>query len=778
LWDWGRYWTLGLYTGPSVKTLVLDVDDPAKFRKFVDKGNKPLLYDRWASLSGVLVAFHGDATADGVRTGTARGKLIFRLEAGTDHPICQAKARWLKSRGIEVFYGSGLPSVRGRYDDTGGGDEYELDGSLGNAPEWLIKALSPRVKTQKGKSPPISHESKAAILEDLPAALTELDPELGEAAVGWRKKDLHDGREIWVGRCPFASEHDSGESEDADLSAGVHDDGPYIKCFHSSCRRVQEVNRMLREQYRQAQAATAAGAAMAAAANPVQIGDVIEWTPDGADQLPQQSPVRDVSPDGLLCFVEGSNTGLAVEQVTILQGAKDVPEQQPATNDPSTAGGPPPSTTGGPPPSTTGGPPPSTNGPPPSTSTSSRPQSKPSRLLLTMPKDIRDEAEAMLNNPDLLNLVAEDIATIGVAGEKHLVVSVYLTGTSRLLDRPLSAIVQGPSCSGKSFTVEQVGGLFPPEAIIYATQMTPQALFHMPPGSLKHCFIVAGERSRVEDPEQAEATPALREMISSGRLSKLMPVRTKGGIETKLITQDGPIAFIETTTLSRIFDEDANRCILLHTDEQSQQTRKVLERISLDCETGKDAAKIKRVVMVHHAVQRTLIQLPVRIPYAGKIQARFPIERIEARRAFPHFLRMIQASALLHQKQRTIGSGGAILAEQKDYEVARRLLQESMSRALGDVVSASAWRFYQRASSWKKDIDWDPDLFTVKQARASANNEYARSTISGWLHELEDVGFADEAVPGRGSSPSIWKINAGKTQGGRVLPEPKDIFPP
>ena len=45
-------------------------------------------------------------------------------------------------------------------------------------------------------------------------------------------------------------------------------------------------------------------------------------------------------------------------------------------------------------------------------------------------------------------------------------------------------------------------------------------------------------------------------------------------------------------------------------------------------------------------------QRPVVIPFAEQIAERFDVERVEARRAFPHLMSMIQASALLHQYQR------------------------------------------------------------------------------------------------------------------------------
>jgi hypothetical protein len=246
LWDWPSYPTTGCYTGSQVGTLVIDVDDPAKFRRFVESGNSPLFANRWTSLESALVSFHENATPDGVRTGKDRGKLIFRFDGDPDHPLCRVKAKWKNSRGIEVFYGNGLPSILGQYGDDG--DQYKLDGTLGTAPDWLVEGLTPKQNQPKAKPPVMTPEARQEALSGIPAVLAELCPELAASSVGWRRKDVSDGREIWVGRCPF--EHDSGRAEDGDLDAGYHDDGPYVRCLHGSCVRIQEVNRTLKERHK------------------------------------------------------------------------------------------------------------------------------------------------------------------------------------------------------------------------------------------------------------------------------------------------------------------------------------------------------------------------------------------------------------------------------------------------------------------------------------------------------------------------------------------------
>ena len=237
----------------------------------------------------------------------------------------------------------------------------------------------------------------------------------------------------------------------------------------------------------------------------------------------------------------------------------------------------------------------------------------------------------------------------------------------------------------------------PPEAVIRATTMTPQALYHMPEGALVHRFVLAGERARVENDERAEATRALREMLASGRLSKLIPEKDGGKIVTHLIEQDGPISYIESTTLGKVFEEDANRCLLLQTDERPAQTRRIVQAAAgaYAGTVGSDPFARGQMIDRHHTVQRMLVPQRVVIPYAGRLAELMPIERVEARRAIGHILRAIEALVILHQRQRVTDEHGHLIASRQDYEVARRLLSKSMARSLGGQMTDAAVRFFE-----------------------------------------------------------------------------------
>ena len=391
--------------------------------------------------------------------------------------------------------------------------------------------------------------------------------------------------------------------------------------------------------------------------------------------------------------------------------------------------------------------------------------------LAGMPQSIRAEARAMLESPDLLKQTVEDIGALGVAGEKELAATIYLVATSRLLPQPLAAIVQGPTSSGKSYVIEKVATLFPPEAVIHATQMTPQALFHMKPGSLKHRFIVAGERRRGENDETAEATRALREMLSSGRLAKLMPTKVGGEIQTVTIDQEGPISYVESTTLARIFDEDANRCLLVTTDEQEQQTRRIIDKLAVGYSGVCGHGAMGHVIDRHHALQRILEQHQVIVPFAERLGESVAHERVETRRAFPQLVSMIQASALLHQRQRQLDSDGRLLAGADDYQLARHLLLKPLGRLLGGRLSDPVRRFHERLRSW-----FGGETFTAREA--ARKEQGSRSSVYGWVGELHDAGLLEQVEERRGNVAAKWRLSPEAEEGDTdaLLPPLEKVF--
>ncbi len=386
------------------------------------------------------------------------------------------------------------------------------------------------------------------------------------------------------------------------------------------------------------------------------------------------------------------------------------------------------------------------------------------QALSNMPSAIRSEAEDMLHDPKLIDRVLDDIETCGVVGERELALTMYLIGTSRLLDNPLAAIVQGLSSTGKSFVIERAARLFPAEAVLRATDITANALYYMPTGSLIHCFVVAGERSRKQNDERAEATRALREMLSSGELNKVVTISPKRKQEAVEIWQPGPIAYCESTTLTSIFDEDANRCLLLASDESPEQTSRIVQAAAR--RAAGQSSDLTQIILKHHAIQRMLRRVRVSIPFAEALATAIPVQRPQARRAINCAIDMIGAVALLHQRQRAgrdLGHGDTIEAAEYDYVVARRQLIDPLGRALGGDLTPAAANFGKRLRD-----RYGADVFTSTDATNHDPMLNTKTKVNQHLGTLADAGAAVCVEASKGSKPAKWKMIGDVPKAGAV----------
>ena len=74
------------------------------------------------------------------------------------------------------------------------------------------------------------------------------------------------------------------------------------------------------------------------------------------------------------------------------------------------------------------------------------------------------------------------------------------------------------------------------------------------------------------------------------------------------------------------------------------QTRdRILGQLATAYGPGAGNEGTERIILRHHALQRMLKHIPVVIPYADRLGELFASDRVEARRAFPQLMSMVQA---------------------------------------------------------------------------------------------------------------------------------------
>jgi hypothetical protein len=297
----------------------------------------------------------------------------------------------------------------------------------------------------------------------------------------------------------------------------------------------------------------------------------------------------------------------------------------------------------------------------------------------------RAEALALLKSPDLLERIAADIELAGYVGEPRNKKLAYLIATSRRLPKPLSSIFRAQSGCGKSFLMECVADLMPPEDVHYFSRLTPQALYYLEPDALTHKLLVVDERDGSEEAEYPIRTLQTRKVL---KLAVPIKDPSSGKIKTAVLEIHGPIAYMESTTDQRINPENANRCFELYLDESEAQTRAIFaaQRRARSLEGWRHERMKAAAMRAHHNAQRLLESLKVIIPYVDAIE--FPKGWLRGRRDHDRFLSLIEGVAFLHQHQREIKQDGEaqyIEAAPEDYAIAYDLAHQVFADSAGDL---------------------------------------------------------------------------------------------
>ncbi len=367
----------------------------------------------------------------------------------------------------------------------------------------------------------------------------------------------------------------------------------------------------------------------------------------------------------------------------------------------------------------------------------------------------RDEALALLRSPDLLERIAADLELVGYVGEARNKKLAYLIGTSRRLPKPLSAIFRAQSGSGKSFLMECVAELMPPEDVHYFSRLTPQALYYLEPDALTHRLLIVDERDGSE-----EAEYPIRTLQTRNVLKLAVPVKdpSTGKIKTAILEIHGPIAYMESTTDQQINPENANRCFELYLDEGEAQTKAIFaaQRRSRTLEGWREDRRNAAVLRTHHNAQRLLQPLKVIIPFVELID--FPAAWLRGRRDNDQFLSLIEGIAFVHQHQREINDedgAGYIAATLDDYAAAYDLAHVVFTQAGSDVPKpvADFLEDVERVvneTAGKKNARVSETWFTRRMIREAIR--LPDHVIKTYMRQIEDLEYVQvQRAPSGGS---------------------------
>jgi hypothetical protein len=314
---------------------------------------------------------------------------------------------------------------------------------------------------------------------------------------------------------------------------------------------------------------------------------------------------------------------------------------------------------------------------------------------------------------------------------------------SRKRHDPLSVICLAGSGTGKSYLMEKVAACMPTEEIRENTAFTGASFYHFEREEIK------GKVFLIEDLDGAqEVMFPIRELQTKKRISKTMTVKEKNGaLKTVTLVVEGPVCVIGCTTREKVYEDNANRSLLIHLDGSTEQDARIMDYQKQRRAGQVDTTKERLLQEKLKKMQQVLEPFAVINPYAPLID--LPGEVFKPRRTLPLLLSFIEAITFYHQYQRghqVDRQTGEVFIETtpQDIEAAFALLEDVLFRK-SDELSGAARSFYENLRTWdgKRSRATDPKQGGFFASMIRQDMRIHPRTLSRYLNELCEFGLLE-----------------------------------
>jgi len=384
--------------------------------------------------------------------------------------------------------------------------------------------------------------------------------------------------------------------------------------------------------------------------------------------------------------------------------------------------------------------------------------------VVTLSAEDRERGMAFLRDPALFTRIVDDLSELGYVGEDLNKQLLYLCASSRKLDDPISVLILSQSASGKSFLVDSVKKLMPPEDVVAVTSLSDQALNYL--NDLMHKFLVLGEAVHGDVVEHQ-----IREMLSGKELSRMVTIKDpeSGKMQSQIVRTPVIVASVLSGTNNAVNPENASRCFLVNTDESKDQTSRIHEyqrqKYSLKRIKANHEGSIQTIIRTHQAAQRLLEKRIIVNTFAPLLD--FPVSLMRLRRDHDRFLDLIACVCFLRQYQKPIHQDGElsyIECDLKDYELAYTIMVEGVMNATvrelpkGAVVVYEEIRDWVREDAKRQGLKVSEISFTQRQVREATG--LGHTWVKHNLRQLVDYEYITVAKGGNERSKAFYRVRS------------------
>ena len=328
-------------------------------------------------------------------------------------------------------------------------------------------------------------------------------------------------------------------------------------------------------------------------------------------------------------------------------------------------------------------------------------------------KEEKAAALTFLKTEDLMAKTDELLGESGIVGEQVNRQILWLVYSSRKRPKPLHVICLGASGTGKTYLQDMVSRFIPESEKFTFTASTENAFYYLDKYDLCQKLVL------IEDMDGVQyLLYPLRELQTKSWISKVVPLKdSKGNMKAQKLEVYGPICLSGTTTKERLYEDNANRCLLVHLDNSAEQQENIMayqRAISagrIDHNTEEEATRLLQ------NVQSVLEPIKVINPYAE--QLKLPTSCFKPLRTNQHYLQFIETVTWYHQYQRQeqADDNGEVYIETtlEDIRLANHLLKDILLTK-SDELPRAIRTFFEQVKAWLTNAN--QSSFYSKQIRS------------------------------------------------------------
>lgn len=378
-------------------------------------------------------------------------------------------------------------------------------------------------------------------------------------------------------------------------------------------------------------------------------------------------------------------------------------------------------------------------------------------------------------NKSILQIFGQSLDQTNLHGLRNEAKILFLSYFTRVMQKPVSVLVKGPSSGGKSTLLNTVLAYFPEDTRHEYNGFSEKAIIHSDK-IYKNKVLAIHEYAGVSG---NNGNVLLRQLLSENHITyEYTHPAPDGSFTTKVKSKEGPTALFMTTTERSIFDEDENRMISLNIPNDPEYNRSALIEISKSMNgrniEGNDYKDWHQLSYEFEQINKHFY-----IPYLEQLAHNVNVTEARVKRDFAKAASLIGVNALLNRKNRE-QTDDCIIADERDYfevfelfsSINKADIDGGLSHPLASVIRCiSNWELYLQ----KNFMDITPNqLRGLSYAEIAEKLEIGSTTAYNLCKKAQELGYIKNVKPNGVTSEYVLIKKIEPV--GNFLPKPGDLF--